>query len=40
MMDVKVSKEKKLADRLIEKTSSVLDEIESKAVQKAEEGDR
>ena len=40
MVDVKVSKDKTLADGLIERISSVLDEIESKAVHKAEEGDR
>ena len=40
MMDVKVSKTKTLADGLIERTSSVLDEIESKTVHKVEEGDR
>ena len=39
MMDVKVSKTK-TADGLIERTSSMLDEIESKTVHKAEEGDR
>ena len=40
MMDVKVSKDKNIADGLIEGTSSMLDEIESKAVHKSEEGDR
>ena len=40
MMDVKVSKGKTLADGLIERTLSMLDEIESKTVHKAEEGDR
>ena len=41
MMDIKVSKDKKtLADGLIKRTSSMLDEIESKTVHKAEEGDR
>ena len=41
MMDVKVSKDKKkLADGLIERTSSMLDEIESETVQKDKEGDR
>ena len=40
MMDVKVSKKKNtLADGLIERTSSMLDEIESKTMHKAEEGD-
>ena len=40
MMDVKVSKEKKtLAGGLIEKTSSMLHEIESKTMHKAEESD-
>ena len=33
-------KTKTLADGLIDRTSSMLDEIESKAVYKAEEGDR
>ena len=36
MMDVKVSKDKNIADGLIEGTSSMLDEIESKTVHKAE----
>ena len=40
MMDVKVSKDKKLVGWLIERTSSMLDEIESKTVHKDEEGDR
>ena len=40
MMDVKVYKAKTLADGLIERTSSTLDEIESKTVHKEEEGDR
>ena len=41
MMVVEVSKEKKaLADCLIERTSSMLDEIELKTVQTHEEGDR
>ena len=40
MMDGRVSKDKTLADRLIDKTSSMLDEIESKTVHKDEEGDR
>ena len=39
MMDVKVSKDKTLADGLIERNSSMLDEIESKTVHKNEEGD-
>ena len=39
MVDVKVSKDKSIADVLIEKTSSMLDETESKTVQKAEKGD-
>ena len=40
MMDGRVSKNKTLADRLIDKTSSMLDEIELKTVHKDEEGDR
>ena len=40
MMDVKVSKTNALADRLIERTSSMLDKIESETVHKDEEGDR
>ena len=40
MMDVKVSKDKTLADGLIERTSSMLDKIESKTVHKDEKGDR
>ena len=40
MMDVMVVKENTLADGLIERTSSMLDEIESKIVHKDEEGDR
>ena len=40
MMDVKSLKTNTLADGLIERTSSMLDEIESKTVHKAEEGDR
>ena len=41
MMDVKVYKDKYIiADGFIERTSSILDEIESKAVHKEEEGDR
>ena len=39
MMDVKVFKDK-TSDGLIERTSSMLDEIESKTVHKVEEGDR
>ena len=39
MMDVKVSKDKVLADGLIERTSSMLDEMESKSVHKDDEGD-
>ena len=38
MMDVKVSKNK-TADGLIERTSSMVDEIESKTVHKDVEGD-
>ena len=40
MMDVKSLKVKTLADRLIERTSSMLDKIESKTVHKDEEGDQ
>ena len=40
MMDVRVPKTKRLADGLIERTSSMLDEIKSKTVHKAEEVDR
>ena len=40
MMDLKVSKDKTLADGVIERTSSMLDEIESKTVHKDKEGDR
>ena len=40
MIDVKVSKDKTLADGMIERTSSMLDDIESKTVHKDEEGDR
>ena len=40
MMDVKVSKDKTLADGLIERTSSMLDKIESKAVHKDEEKEK
>ena len=39
-MDVKVPKTNLLTDGLIERTSSMLDEIESKTMHKAEEGDR
>ena len=38
MMDVKVSKDKTLTDELIKRTSSMLDEINSKTVHKDEEG--
>ena len=38
-MDVKVLKTNTLADGLIVKTSSMLDEIESKTVHNSEEGD-
>ena len=40
MMDVKVSKDKTIRDGLIEITSSMLDETESKTAHKAEEGDQ
>ena len=40
MMNVKVSKTKTLADGLIKRTSSMLDEIESKIVHRDEGGDR
>ena len=40
MLDVKVAKEKYITDRLIHKTSSLLDEIASKIMHKEEEGDR
>ena len=40
MMDVKVSKDKNLADWLIGRTSSMLDEIELKTTHKDEEGDQ
>ena len=40
MVDVKCPKTKTLADGLIERTSSMLDEIESKSMHKAEEGER
>ena len=39
MMDVKVFKDKTLSDDLMERTSSMLDEIESKTVHRDEEGD-
>ena len=39
MMDVEVSKKILSADGLIERTSSILNEIESKAVHNDEEGD-
>ena len=38
MMDVKVSKDK--SSRWVDREPSILDEIESKIVHKAEEGDR
>ena len=40
MMDVEVSKTNTLADGLIERTTSMLDEIESKNMHKDEEGDQ
>ena len=40
MIDIKSPKTKTLTDGLIERTSSMLGEIESKMVDKAEEGDR
>ena len=40
MMEVNVSKTKTLADGLIERTPSMLDEIETKTVHKDEEVDR
>ena len=40
MMDVKVSEDKALVDGLTERTSSMLDKIESKTVHKDEEGDQ
>ena len=40
MMDVKVSKDKHISSRLIKRTSSMLDEIESKTLHKDEEGDQ
>ena len=39
MMDVKSSKTKILADRLIQRTLSMLDETESKTMHKDKEGD-
>ena len=39
MMEVKVSKDK-MPDGLIERTSSMLDEIESKTMHKDKEGDQ
>ena len=38
-MDMKVTKNNKLADRLIERCSFMLDEIEWKTVHEDEEGD-
>ena len=38
MMDMEVSKDTTLTDRLIKRTSSMLDETESKTMQKDEEG--
>ena len=40
MMDVKVSKDKHISRWVDEKTSSMLEEIESKTVHNDEEGDR
>ena len=40
MINVKVSKTKTLADGLIKRTSSMLDEIEYKTMHKDKEGDR
>ena len=40
MMDIKFSKTETLADGLIKRISSMLDEIELKIVHKDEEGDR
>ena len=40
MMDIKVSKTKTLADGLIERTSSMLDDIEAKTVHKDKESDQ
>ena len=39
MMAFKVSKDKTSADELIERTSSMLDDIESKTMHKDEKGD-
>ena len=39
MVDIKISKEKTV-DGLIERTSSMLDKVESKTVHKEEDGDR
>ena len=38
MMNIKVSKDSTLADGLIERTSSMLDEIEAKTMHKDREG--
>ena len=40
MINVKVTKKNTLADGLIERTSFVFDDIESKTVYKYEEGDQ
>ena len=40
MIDVKVSKTNTLADGLIKRTSSMVDEIESKTVHKDKENDQ
>ena len=40
LLTLKSPKTKTLADELIERTSSILDEIESKTVHKAEVGDQ
>ena len=40
MMDIKVSKDKHIADGLIERMSSMLDEIESKIVHIDKQGDQ
>ena len=40
MMDVKVSKDNTLANGLIERTSSMLDELESKTLHNDKEGDQ
>ena len=39
MMNVKFSKEKYIAERLIERTSSMLDKTASETVHKEEDGD-